>query len=139
VNILFLKKAIEFGVKINLIEEIFLMTSMDLISKNKSKIKVAMSVCARCGMCAESCFLYVANNKAPEYMPSYKMINSIGYILKKKGKLTKQEKEKIKEIVWDRCVLCTRCYCAFGIDIPWLISLARGFLREQNCFKTFDG
>lgn len=114
------------------------MKAIDIITKNKSKIKIAMSVCARCGMCADSCFLYIANNKRPEYMPSYKMINSVGYILKKKGELTDEKKDQIKKIVWDMCVLCTRCYCSLGIDIPWLIALARGFLREQGCFKTFD-
>jgi Fe-S oxidoreductase len=112
--------------------------SKDIITKYKSKIKLAMSVCARCGMCAESCFLYMAKDKDPEYMPSYKMINSIGYIVKKKGKLNVEELERVKEIVWDRCVLCTRCYCSLGIDIPWLISLARDFCRANGVFKTYD-
>ncbi len=110
----------------------------EVLKKYKSKINLAMSVCARCGMCAQSCFLYMAKDKDPEYMPSYKMINSIGLIYKKKGRLNKEELEKVREIAWEKCVLCTRCYCSLGIDIPWLISLARDYCRLNGVFKTYD-
>ncbi|GAB6161085.1 hypothetical protein JCM12298_02440 [Desulfothermus naphthae] len=110
----------------------------DIILRNKSKIKFAMSLCARCSMCAPSCFLYRANNGDPTYMPSYKMLNSIGIIFKKKGDLSDNEIENIKNIVWEKCVLCTRCYCSLGIDIPYLISIARDFCRQKGVYKTYD-
>ena len=110
----------------------------EIILKNRSKIKQALSVCARCSMCAESCFLYKATHRDLTYMPSYKMINSIGHILKKKGKLSEEELHNIKQIVWEKCVLCTRCYCSLGVDIPYLISLARDFCRQKGVFKTYD-
>ncbi len=42
-------------------------------------------------------FLYRAKGEDPTYMPSYKMLNSIGLIYKKKGKLSDIEMENIKK------------------------------------------
>ena len=59
----------------------------DMLDKNKGKMKLSLSVCAHCSLCAESCFLFNAFNKDPKYMPSYKFIHSIGILYKKKGKV----------------------------------------------------
>ena len=48
------------------------------------------------------------------------------------------ELEEIKINVWERCVLCTRCYCPFGIDIPAMISLARSICRSQGVYPAHD-
>jgi Fe-S oxidoreductase len=109
-----------------------------VLKKNKSKIKRSLSLCAHCSMCAESCFLFTSNNNDPKYMPSHKIINSLGYLYKKKGQVNQEEMEQIKEIVWDRCVLCTRCYCPLGIDIPDLISLTRKICRSQGVYREYD-
>ena len=108
------------------------------LKAHKTKIKLSLKVCAHCGLCAESCFIYVTRGKKPEYMPSHKMIYSIGRLYKKKGKVDWEELEKIREIVWKRCVLCTRCYCPLGIDIPDMISLARSVCRSQNVLPGFQ-
>jgi Fe-S oxidoreductase len=108
-----------------------------LLKDNRRQIKTGLSVCVRCSLCAESCFLYAAR-KDPRYMPSYKFINSIGRIYKKKGKVSREELEKIRDIAWHDCVLCTRCYCPFGIDIPSLISLARQACRSQGISREYD-
>lgn len=110
----------------------------EFIDKNKSKIKLSLGICARCSLCAESCFLFNAHNKDPKYMPSHKLINSLGYLYKRKGKVSIEDLHKIKEIVWERCVLCTRCYCPIGIDIPSLISLTRQICRSQDVYLEYD-
>lgn len=108
------------------------------LSAHKTKMKLSLRICVHCGLCAESCFIYMTRGKKPEYMPSHKMIHSIGKLYKKKGKATRQDFEEIKEIAWKRCVLCTRCYCPLGIDIPEMIALARSICRSQNVLPDFD-
>lgn len=108
------------------------------LDAHKAKMKLSLSVCAHCSLCAESCFLFMANDKAPKYMPSYKFINSIGLLYRRKGRVSVQELEDIRDIVWKDCVLCTRCYCPLGIDIPDMLALARDICRSQNVFHTYD-
>lgn len=110
----------------------------EFIDKNKAKIKLSLGVCTRCSLCAESCFLFNAHNQDPKYMPSHKLINSLGYLYKRRGKVSIDDLHKIKEIVWERCVLCTRCYCPIGIDIPSLISLTRQICRSQDVYFEYD-
>ena len=113
-------------------------TIVSFLTRYKTKMKLSLKICAHCGLCAESCFIYVTRGKKPEYMPSHKMIHSIGKLYKKKGKVNWETLEEIKEIAWKRCVLCTRCYCPLGIDIPEMISLARSICRSQNVLPDFD-
>jgi len=113
-------------------------TIVSFLTRYKTKMKLSLKVCAHCGLCAESCFIYVTRGRKPEYMPSHKMIHSIGKLYKKKGRVNWETLEEIKEIAWVRCVLCTRCYCPLGIDIPEMISLARSICRSQNVLPDFD-
>ncbi|MDZ7833173.1 MAG: (Fe-S)-binding protein [Desulfobacterales bacterium] len=108
-----------------------------ILKHNKQEIKLGLKVCAHCSLCAESCFLYAAT-KDPRYMPSYKFINSIGRLYRKNGKVSREELTKIRDIVWHDCVLCTRCYCPFGINIPSLIALARQACRTQELYREYD-
>jgi Fe-S oxidoreductase len=109
-----------------------------ILDQNKKEIKTGLSMCAHCSLCAESCFLYMSNDYAPEYMPSYKFIHSIGKLYKKKGKVSKKKLEEMRDLVFNNCVLCTRCYCPFGIDIPSLITLGRRICRSQDLYRTYD-
>ena len=109
-----------------------------ILKQNKKQIKLGLAMCAHCSLCAESCFLFVSNDNDPEYMPSYKFINSIGKLYKKKGKVSQQALEEMRDLVFEKCVLCTRCYCPFGIDIPSLITLGRNVCRSQGLFREYD-
>ena len=106
--------------------------------EQKKNMEFFLSVCVGCGMCADSCFLYVNHNKDPSYMPSYKAVHSLGKIYRKKGKVSLNELEEMKELVWDKCVLCTRCYCPVGISIPSMISWARSICRSQGVVREYD-
>ncbi len=110
-----------------------------IISKKRGMVKLSLSVCVHCSICSESCFLYRSHENDPTYTPSYKAIHSIGRIYKKNGKLSDEEYNNIKRLIWDKCVLCTRCYCPVGIDIPSLIATARNVCREKGVYRTYDG
>ena len=106
------------------------------LAQKKGKMKVLLSFCAHCGLCAESCFLY-RNHLDPKYVPAYKAINSLGKIYKKKGRVDREQLEEMKELIFKNCVLCGRCYCPLGIDIPSMISLARTICRSQGVYGVF--
>lgn len=108
------------------------------LDSQKGKMKLMLSHCVHCSLCAESCFLFTMNDKDPQYMPSYKVINSLGKLYKKKGNVDRATLEKMKKIVWRNCVLCTRCYCPIGVDVPSMIAFARSILREQGVHPDFD-
>lgn len=109
-----------------------------LLEKHQYAMQMALRVCAHCGLCAESCFLYVARDRKPEYMPSHKFIHTLGILYRKKGCVGRAELESMCHIAWRRCVLCTRCYCPLGINIPEMIALARRICRSQNVVPDFE-
>jgi heterodisulfide reductase subunit C len=44
----------------------------------------------------------------------------------------------MRDLIWERCVLCTRCYCPVGIDIPDMLALARRVCRSQGVYPQYD-
>jgi Fe-S oxidoreductase len=111
----------------------------EMLHKKKGIMKRLLSHCVHCGICAESCFLYMAHDQDPQYMPSYKVIHSLGKLYKKKGKVNREALEKMKGIVWRNCVLCGRCYCPIGVHVPTMIAFARSICRSQGVFPEMDG
>ena len=109
-----------------------------ILEGKKTKMKLSLKACARCTLCAESCFLFMGRNKDPKYMPSYKFLNSIGVLYNTNGNVDRIDLMEIRDIVWERCVLCTRCYCPMGIDIPEMIALARRICRSQGIYPRYD-
>jgi len=110
----------------------------EMLNRKKGRMKRYLSHCAHCSLCAESCFLYTAHHKDPQYMPSYKAIYSLGKLYKKKGKVDRKLLTEMKGIVWRNCVLCGRCYCPIGIHIPSMIAFARSILRSQDVYPQLD-
>jgi len=108
------------------------------LEARKEPMKWMLNHCVHCSLCAESCFLFMANDKDPQYMPSYKVIKSLGELYRKKGNVDRTFLEKIKGIVWNNCVLCTRCYCPVGVDVPAMIDFARSICRAQGVHPDFD-
>lgn len=109
----------------------------EMLNRNKGKMKLLLSFCAHCGFCAESCFLYKGHGNDPKYIPAYKAINSLGKLYKKKGKVDRPLLEEIKEVIWRHCVLCGRCYCPLGVDIPSMIAMARTICRSQGVYGVY--
>jgi Fe-S oxidoreductase len=110
----------------------------EMLNQKKSNMKRFLSHCAHCSICAESCFLYMAHDKDPQYMPSYKVINSLGKLYRKRGKVDRKFLMEIKGIVWRNCVLCGRCYCPIGIPIPTMIAFTRSICRSQDAYPQLD-
>jgi len=108
-----------------------------IIEKKKGMIALSLQACVHCAICADSCFLFRQSGGDPTFTPSYKAINTIGRISRSKGKLSDAEYERIRELAWDKCVLCMRCYCPIGINIPSLIAAARGACRERGVQRWY--
>ncbi len=109
------------------------MTAMrETLRQHKKRMSLNLKACAGCSLCAESCFLFELNDHDPRYMPSYKVLNSLGRLYRKRGRVTRKQLHEMADLVWHNCVLCGRCYCPFGIDIPAMIALTRQILRDQN-------
>jgi len=103
-----------------------------LLKQKKASMKLRLAACAGCTLCAESCFLFVSKGKDPRYMPSYKVLNTLGKLYRKRGKVSRDELEKMKQLLWRNCALCERCYCPMGVDLPSMIAFARSILRSQG-------
>jgi Fe-S oxidoreductase len=99
-----------------------------------ARMKMWLELCAHCGLCAESCFFYLAHDKDPTYMPSYKVMKTLGEMYKKKGKVSREFLEEALEIVWGKCTVCRRCsmFCPFGIDMATMLSTARDICNSQG-------
>ncbi len=108
-----------------------------LLKKNKRGMKLRLAACAGCTLCAESCFLFVKKDRDPQYMPSYKVLNTLGKLYRKNGRVSRAELEKMRDLLWKNCMLCERCYCAIGVDLPKMIAFARRILRSQGIDGTY--
>ena len=109
----------------------------ELLRQKKSRMKLCLTACAGCSLCADSCFLFRGHDKDPRYMPSYKVVHSLGTLYRRMGRVTRAQLEEMKELIWRNCVLCGRCYCPFGIDIPYMIAFARRILRTQGIYGMY--
>ncbi len=100
----------------------------------KSRIKTWLEICAHCGLCAESCFLYQVNDRVPEQVPSYKIQSTLGVIVKKNGKVDNEFMRRCMDVAWSQCTCCNRCgmFCPHGIDMGVMFSYLRGILYSQG-------
>ena len=80
-----------------------------LDAHNGARIKTWLSICSRCGLCAESCFVYLANDRDPRLSPAYKARHSLGEMYRRKGNFDRAFLEKAYEISWLQCTMCKRC------------------------------
>ena len=114
------------------------LSTEDILHRNKNKIRLVRQLCAHCGMCAESCFMYVTHNRDPEYTPAYKMLKALKILSSKKKSKSWEELSTAEDMLWNRCVLCMRCYCPLGIDIPEIIALGRRLCRRKGIFRDYS-
>ncbi|MDM8539895.1 (Fe-S)-binding protein [Desulfococcaceae bacterium HSG9] len=100
----------------------------------KSRLRTWLEICAHCGMCADSCFLYLANNRDPKQVPSYKIQSTLGEIVKRKGKVDNKFMRMVMDTAWSKCTCCNRCasFCPFGIDMGIMFGYLRGLCFSQG-------
>ena len=97
------------------------------------------SSCTHCGMCADACLFYTETDD-PSLIPIYKVepmrrlweqeYTLVGRAKKMLGlskKITDEELEKWRPLVYDSCSLCGRCsmVCPVGNDISGMIRKMR--------------
>ena len=100
----------------------------------KSRMRTWLEICAHCGMCADSCFLYLANDRDPTQVPSYKIQSTLGEIVKRKGKVDNKFMRMVMDTAWSKCTCCNRCgsFCPFGIDMGIMFGYLRGLCFSQG-------
>ncbi len=100
----------------------------------KSRTRTWLEICAHCGMCADSCFLYEVNGRIPEQVPAYKIQSTLGEMIKRKGKVDNAFMRRAMRIAWSQCTCCNRCgmYCPHGIDTGIMFGYLRGLLYQQG-------
>ncbi|MCK5543928.1 MAG: (Fe-S)-binding protein [Desulfobulbaceae bacterium] len=111
-----------------------------LIKKTcKSRIRTWLEICNHCGLCADSCFFYLTNNKDPKQTPSYKIQSTLGELVRRKGKVDAAFMINAMDTAWGKCTCCNRCglYCPHGIDMGAMFSYLRGLLFSQG-FVPFE-
>ena len=102
--------------------------------KNSARLRTWLSICSRCGLCADSCFYYLASDRDPQLSPAYKVKNTLGEMYRRKGNVDRDFLKKCYDILWFQCTMCKRCsmHCPFGIDIASMMSLARSICQSQG-------
>ncbi len=105
-----------------------------LAANDGARIRTWLSICSRCGLCAESCFVYLANDRDPRLSPAYKFHHTLGEMYRRKGRLTTKFLKQSYEISWLQCTMCKRCsiFCPFGIDIATMIAISRQICHSQG-------
>lgn len=100
----------------------------------KSRTQTWLDVCARCGLCADSCFLYLVNDCPPHQVPSYKIQSTLGEMVRRKGDVDNAFMRHAMEVAWSQCTCCNRCamYCPHGIDMGVMMGYTRGLLYSQG-------
>lgn len=100
--------------------------SQVLDAKAGSRLDMWLSICSRCGMCAEGCHYYASNPK-PEHVPAYRF-KPLLELYRKRGKVDTEMLLKLRDVGYGTCTMCQRCtmYCPHGIGIAAMVHAARG-------------
>lgn len=105
-----------------------------LEANDSARVRTWLNICSRCGLCAESCFVYLSNDRDPRLSPAYKVKRTLGEMVRRKGLVDRAFLESCVAPLWLQCTTCKRCsmYCPFGIDIATLMSLGRQLCYSQG-------
>ncbi len=97
-----------------------------------ARFKTYIDTCVRCGLCAEACHFYLSHDGDPTFSPAAKVKQTLGEIVKNKGRVSPDFMRLASEISFTECNLCRRCamYCPFGIDIAYMMLTMR-----RMCYK----
>jgi Fe-S oxidoreductase len=112
--------------------------------KTNARLKLWLEICAHCGLCADTCHYYLANDRDPKMIPAYKA-KKVLQAINKKDKIDEATLNDLYETVYGECTMCRRCtmFCPFGIDIATITSTGRGLCVSQgkapeNLVKTIE-
>jgi Fe-S oxidoreductase len=98
-----------------------------LDNESAARMQVYLETCVHCGLCAEACHTYLSRDKDPDYAPVAKVRDTLGEMIKRKGRVDGAFIKNAARIVFTECGVCRRCsmYCPFGIDIAYQLMTVR--------------
>ncbi len=115
-------------------------TALAVLEKQLNQpLAAALEVCARCGICAESCHYYVSEPKL-EHVPAFRaeqlravyrrkhdFLGKVAPSLVKARDLDEPMLERLAEMAFSECTLCRRCTfnCPMGVDTPLMMRTVR--------------
>jgi len=114
-------------------------------SRLNRNMRYYLDLCTRCGLCYDTCHVYQGIPKK-EYSPVNraevvrkifkKYFRPSGFFLPGWGDASAIDDHVLDELheAAFSCTGCRRCmmYCPFGIDIPYILSIAKGILLENG-------
>jgi Fe-S oxidoreductase len=105
-----------------------------LDANDGARIRTWLSLCSSCGLCAESCFFYLAHDKDPKLSPGYKVKTTLLELYRRKGEVDHDFLKHAHDVAWGQCTTCKRCsqFCPFGIDVATMIALVRTVCNSQG-------
>lgn len=115
-------------------------TALEVLEKQLNQpLAAALEVCARCGICAETCHYYAADPR-PENMPASKaeqlrkiyrsqhdLLSRLFPAWNGAERLNEETLLRLADLAFNQCTLCYRCTvnCPMGVDTPLIISTLR--------------
>jgi Fe-S oxidoreductase len=122
-------------------------TALAVLQKQLTQpLETALEVCARCGICAETCHYFAAEAK-PEYIPAaraeelrkvyrskYDFLSRLFPGLTGAKPLTEERLSALAQMAFNTCTLCYRCTinCPMGVDTPLLMSAVRAMASASG-------
>lgn len=109
-------------------------------------VAVHLNACVRCGLCGESCHIYLTDPE-PANLPAAKAARvvslyrrectSLGRLLRRpagRGELTDALLTELADAVFGRCTACGRCalHCSVGLDVAGVIRVGRHMLAAAG-------
>jgi len=118
------------------------------VFRNREDIRMLtqFNSCVHCGLCAESCYFYLAT-KDERFIPARKaeLVTSVyrrymtwqGRAFPKFVKARELNEELTGEMIdtlFGACTMCGRCamHCSIGVDIPFLVKMGRTMLSNMG-------
>jgi len=100
----------------------------------KSRLSTWLEICSHCALCADTCFFYLANQRDPTQVPSYKIQSTLGKIVERNGDVDNAHMRYCMDVAWSKCTCCNRCgsFCPYGIDMGVMFGYLRGLCFSQG-------
>lgn len=120
-------------------EQVHRVIRRHLREEGGARLKVYLDTCAHCGLCSKACHFYLSNDNDPRFSPAGKIKQTLGEIVRKKGRVSVEFIKKATEIVFTECNLCRRCvmYCPFGIDVAYLMLFVRRICHKLGIVPQY--
>jgi len=110
-----------------------------LESETGARFKTYADICVHCGLCSDACHYFLSHDRDPKFSPAGKVKQTVGEILKHKGRVSPKFIGQTAEIAFTECNVCKRCamYCPFGIDVAYLMLTMRRLCHKLGVVPQY--